>query len=354
MNARLLVLALLVPFQLFRVESASGGLRDTTNARKSAPQLVKVGAAFVSMLGPAGEPQKPYKPLDKGTIEVLVRAGVETGQVVKMVEERGIDFDPTDSYLQTLRDAGASDDLLKALRAAKRAKSPESKAAGALELQLSARDKVWVAVDADGKPALELAMNRGDTVTVSAKDFFDVTADNGQALALAFQNEGLGPIGNSSTIKSAHLTRQNLMDMLAVQKANRTLGVAPSGEQAGQISPAPQPARVETGSGAYTHLPGEEIYEVGGDVTAPVAIHKPSPDYTTEAMRAKVSGSVLLGIIVDAHGKVTHPRVIKGLGMGLDENALETVRNWKFKPATREGVPVAVHYEVEFHFKLGQ
>lgn len=311
-------------------------------------------ALLIAGAGQAGQPQTSSKPLDKDAIAVLVRAGAETERLVKMVQERGIDFDPTSSYLQTLRDAGASEVLLKALLAAKKATNPGSDQGGLLELQLSASDKVWVSVDADGKPALERVLNPRETATVSARDFFDITVDNGQVLSLVFQNEGLGPIGSSTSIKSAHLTRQDLTDMLAAQKARQAAGPASRRvEQAGQISPA-SPPRVGPPGSETSPEPGDVVYQVGGDVAAPVPIHKPKPEYTTEAVRAKLSGNIVLGIIVDAHGKVTHAHVIKGLGKGLDESALETIRKWKFKPATRGGVPVAVRYEIEFQFNASQ
>jgi len=93
-------------------------------------------------------------------------------------------------------------------------------------------------------------------------------------------------------------------------------------------------------------------FSVGGGVSAPVPIYKPEPAYSEEARKAKYQGTVVLLIIVDAQGNVTDARVVKPLGMGLDEKALEAVRTWKFKPALRNGTPVPVRVSVEVMFRL--
>jgi len=97
---------------------------------------------------------------------------------------------------------------------------------------------------------------------------------------------------------------------------------------------------------------GGGAYSVGGNVTAPVPIYKPEPAYSEEARKAKYQGTVVLLIVVDAQGNTTDARVVKPLGMGLDEKAVESVRTWKFKPALRSGVPVAVRVYVEVSFRL--
>ena len=79
----------------------------------------------------------------------------------------------------------------------------------------------------------------------------------------------------------------------------------------------------------------------------------PSPHTNEEARKAKYQGTVVLWIIVDASGGVTDCRVVKPLGLGLDEKAVETVKTWKFKPALKNGTPVPVHVMVEVSFRLG-
>jgi periplasmic protein TonB len=93
-------------------------------------------------------------------------------------------------------------------------------------------------------------------------------------------------------------------------------------------------------------------FSVGGNVSAPIPIYKPEPPYSEEARKAKYQGTCVLLIVVDAQGRVTDERVIKPLGMGLDDKALETVKTWKFIPAKRNGAPVPVQVSVEVTFRL--
>jgi protein TonB len=103
------------------------------------------------------------------------------------------------------------------------------------------------------------------------------------------------------------------------------------------------------GQGAGT---GGGVFSVGGNISAPIPIYKPEPPYSEQARKAKYQGTVVLWIIVDAQGNVTDAQVVKPLGMGLDENAVSTVKTWKFKPAMRNGVPVPVKVMVEVSFRL--
>jgi len=98
---------------------------------------------------------------------------------------------------------------------------------------------------------------------------------------------------------------------------------------------------------------GGGVFRPGvGGVSAPRAIYKPDPEYSEEARKAKYQGTVILGLIVDSFGRPKGLKVEHGLGMGLDEKALEAVRNWKFEPAEKDGKPVAVAISVEVQFRL--
>jgi TonB family protein len=92
------------------------------------------------------------------------------------------------------------------------------------------------------------------------------------------------------------------------------------------------------------------VYTVGGDVSIPVPIYKPEPAYTKEARAAKLQGTDVFWIIVDASGAVADVRLVRSLDKGLDESAIETLRTWKFQPAMKNGraVPVRVIVEVDF------
>jgi len=90
---------------------------------------------------------------------------------------------------------------------------------------------------------------------------------------------------------------------------------------------------------------GGGLYHVGGGVSAPVPLNSVEAEFSDEARRAKYQGVCLISLIVDAQGNPQNPRVVRTLGMGLDEKALEAVRKYKFKPAYKQGtgpVPVMI------------
>ncbi len=89
-----------------------------------------------------------------------------------------------------------------------------------------------------------------------------------------------------------------------------------------------------------------------GSVTRPVLLYKVDPEFSEEARKAKYQGTVLLTVEIDVDGKPHRARVIHGLGLGLDEKALEAVGQWKFRPGYRNGEPVAVSATVEVNFRL--
>lgn len=96
---------------------------------------------------------------------------------------------------------------------------------------------------------------------------------------------------------------------------------------------------------------GGGVMKVGGGVTAPVVIHRVVPEFTDEARRVKFQGVASIGLIVDAQGNPEAVHVVNPLGMGLDQKAVEAVRQYKFKPAMFQGhpVPVQLVIEVDFH-----
>jgi periplasmic protein TonB len=110
-----------------------------------------------------------------------------------------------------------------------------------------------------------------------------------------------------------------------------------------------------TGNGygpGYGGNTGGGVYRIGGGVSAPVPIFTPEAEFSDEARRAKYQGVCLISLIVDAQGNPQNPRVVRPLGMGLDEKALEAVRKYKFKPAMKGGKPVAVMMSIEVNFRL--
>jgi protein TonB len=97
---------------------------------------------------------------------------------------------------------------------------------------------------------------------------------------------------------------------------------------------------------------GGGVFRVGGGVTAPVVLFKVDPEYSEEARKAKYQGTVLLYIEVDPNGHATNISVLHSLGLGLDEKAIEAVRQWKFAPGRKDGRLVTVAASVEVNFRL--
>jgi TonB family protein len=93
-------------------------------------------------------------------------------------------------------------------------------------------------------------------------------------------------------------------------------------------------------------------FRVGGGVTAPLVLHKVEPEYSEEARKAKYQGTVLLYVEVDPSGRATNIKVQRSLGLGLDEKAIEAVKQWKFKPGYKDGKPVTVAAIIEVNFRL--
>jgi TonB family protein len=110
---------------------------------------------------------------------------------------------------------------------------------------------------------------------------------------------------------------------------------------------------VGNGSGpGYGGGVGGGVYRVGGGVSAPVLLSKTEPEYSEEARKAKHQGTVMLYVQIDPSGHATHIQVIKSLGLGLDEKAIEAVNKWKFSPGKKDGKPVTVEATIEVNFRL--
>jgi protein TonB len=105
----------------------------------------------------------------------------------------------------------------------------------------------------------------------------------------------------------------------------------------------------EDGAGAGFSDKG--IYKQG--VTSPTCVYCPDPLYSDEARESKVQGSVMLEVLVDTNGRASQIRILKGVGMGLDERAVQSVKTWRFQPA-RDAAhrPVAAWITIEAIFRL--
>lgn len=110
-----------------------------------------------------------------------------------------------------------------------------------------------------------------------------------------------------------------------------------------------------SGAGQQTAADGRDGVQpkrVGGGVLAPVLLRHVEPEFSDQARRAKVQGIVLVNLWVDEKGRPSHVRVLRGLGSGLDENAVKAVQQYRFKPAMEGGKPVLVEVNVVVSFQM--
>ncbi len=131
--------------------------------------------------------------------------------------------------------------------------------------------------------------------------------------------------------------------------ANSPLVGMSTGDGSGTGMGSGKGAGVGPGSGGNT---GGGARQIGGGVSAPVLLYQVDPEFSEEARRSKTAGNVLVNLWVDEKGNPTHVRVIRGIGVGLDEKAVAAVKLYKFKPAMENGKPVTVEMNVEVTFHI--
>jgi TonB family protein len=113
------------------------------------------------------------------------------------------------------------------------------------------------------------------------------------------------------------------------------------------------PPEVKMTMGPATNaMTTRKIYRVGpvSGITPPRAISRVEPTYTEKARDAYRQGVVFLYVEITAEGRPQNIQVLRSLGLGLDESALESLRQWTFKPATKDGKPVTVMLVAEVNF----
>jgi len=97
---------------------------------------------------------------------------------------------------------------------------------------------------------------------------------------------------------------------------------------------------------------GGGVYQIGGGVSRPTLLHSVEAEYTDEARKARVQGTVVIYGEVFPDGKVHNMRVVRSMGLGLDERSLQALTLWRFRPGMKDGKPVATALEAQFFFRL--
>jgi TonB family protein len=160
--------------------------------------------------------------------------------------------------------------------------------------------------------------------------------DETVSVTISMDVDERGVPGNLHLVKLTDAEREN--DVLAAMREWRF---------------QPGTAAACTLSFAFGKMPAEvSAYRIGADVSSPRVVTKVEPYYAEEARRAKYEGTVVLFVVVDPNGVAREIKVLRPLGLGLDEKAIEAVNQWKFVPGTKDGQPVAVQATIEVNFRM--
>jgi TonB family protein len=161
------------------------------------------------------------------------------------------------------------------------------------------------------------------------------------------------------TPEEAPLETLNLPALTLAAATETAIGVLDSGDASsistgsggGTGAGSGQGSGLGEGSGGGT---GGGVYRAGSGVISPRVLREAKPQYTADAMRAKVQGTVVLECVVLADGSVGRVDVVRSLDptFGLDQEAVKAAKQWRFQPGTRFGEPVAVLVTIELTFTL--
>jgi TonB family protein len=314
---------------------------------------------------------KAEKPLNHREVQDLVENYVPSERIIELIHQFGIDFEPSEQYLKDLRKAGADSELIGALRAVtprvpmvtvEQAESLKKTQKALQQAPLSYNQvsnllvnhipsdaiselvgKYGIAFDPNKEnlkglhgigadPTLLAALRKAKTFTAPAAPHAAEPATESKKTVATTSGPATNPPAQTEEVKTAEVM----------------------GEPAVKTAPQPDAPKPQEQVAEPASQPPEHAgpYNVGGDVSPPTALYTPNAPYTEQARRGHLQGTVVLGIVINEHGKVTQiEELSKPLGMGLDESATQTVGSWVFRAAQFRGlpVPVRVNVKVEFH-----
>lgn len=305
------------------------------------------------------------KPLGDREIRIMLAGDVPGENIIRIVLERGIDFQPTPAYLQELRNDGAKDALIDVLRAA----GPRPFSKDELVQQLTARvDQKWLAQKVrdraiDFEPTgINLTTLRNAGAQPPLLESIRTSRRAKPFVAQAGPAPRSSPplVGGRAATLICEPSDHDVPVFAGANDLGNVVARLRCGEHVTFMEKAVSPPgidKIKYGDGKEGFVANSflefTVATPGGDVTAPVATYRPGAGYTPEARREKIEGTVKLSIVVDTLGNVADVQETSApLGFGLDKNAIDAVKKWKFNPATRAGDPVSVRVMVEVSFRL--
>jgi TonB family protein len=213
--------------------------------------------------------------------------------------------------------------------------------------KLDGKPVIALVVDANGNPSRFLVTQPAEgnlneaALSLVAEDRFKPGMQNGLPVAVAIDIEvelktcsRYAPDGSGALILAS--LRQKPIQKL-------TVSPPPSPEMT-KVLAEPSGGTPSVGSATGSQPMAHTI--------APIPLNAVGAKYTDAARKAKITGSCLIGIVVDSSGMPQHPQILKGLDPGLDQEAIKAVMQYRFKPATRDGQPVPVHLTIQISFKI--
>jgi TonB family protein len=132
----------------------------------------------------------------------------------------------------------------------------------------------------------------------------------------------------------------------------RTQGRKDEASEMDDRANAAQKALLAQVKAKVTTAPGVYKISAAAGMTPPKPLQSPQPEYSEEARIAKIQGTVYISLEVGPDGLARNIQVLQGIGLGLDESAVEAIRQWIFQPGTKDGQPVTVAASVEVNFRL--
>jgi TonB family protein len=169
------------------------------------------------------------------------------------------------------------------------------------------------------------------------EDYFEALAYKNLLLRVKANLEG-NLAARAALIAEADAVRARSIELSKLQRPTTT--------PADPTAPAPPPPPAPP-----TLVDGMEPVRVGGNIKAPVKVYDQRPTYPEEALRARVTGMVILEALIDTRGVVRSAKVLRSIPL-LDAAAVEAVSGWRYEPPTRDGVPVPVLMTVTVNFTI--
>jgi len=226
----------------------------------------------------------------------------------------------------------------------------------------------WITVEANQDRALifttdstKLLVSTNGDVSFSGALESKGTAfrfDSWHAIGVSYGSQGAAIMVDGTVVASAP-ARTQAAGILTVGGFDGTVALfrASSAQQDWYLARGVTPdfRRPRLSSGDQSAVPGKPgVFRPGNGVSAPLVIYKIEPEYSEEARNADFQGTVVLQVIIDESGHPTEYKILRPLDLGLDEKAIEAVRQWRFRPGLKDGEPVAVVVNVEVNFRLGE